>query len=133
MGARMEVVAAVIWHGERFLAVQRPPGKVMAGYWEFPGGKLEPGESPEAALVRELEEELGIVARDFVRWREKCHTYDHAVVRLFFFQIHAFDGVPTAREGQRLAWVRPGAEAAVLEFLPADCDIVAALAAPDQA
>src|SRR3954467_9093523 len=93
--ARIEVVAAVIFneHGE-FLLAQRPPGKAYAGYWEFPGGKLEPGESPAHALARELDEELGITVRTASPWMVQEFVYPHAHVELNFFRVHAFDGEP---------------------------------------
>lgn len=125
-GPPLRVVAGIIWQGGRYLAVERPSGKHHAGMWEFPGGKVEPGESLEAAMIRELAEELGITALDLEYWREKDHTYQHGAVRLYFFHIRAFTGVPRPLEGQGLRWVIP-AEALDLPFLEADLDIVAAL------
>ena len=82
-----EVVAAVLTQPDgRVLLAQRPPGKVYAGYWEFPGGKVEPGESLEAALARELHEELGIVVTRPCRWITRIFEYPHATVRLNFFR-----------------------------------------------
>ncbi len=91
-----------------FLLTSRPPGKVYAGYWEFPGGKLEPGESVEQALARELREELGLVIDPdaVVRWREQLVDYPHALVRLHFCRVTAWRGEPSMREGQRAAWQR---------------------------
>jgi 8-oxo-dGTP diphosphatase len=91
-----------------FLLTSRPPGKVYAGYWEFPGGKLEPGESVEQALARELQEELGLVIDPgaVVRWREQLVDYPHALVRLYFCRVTAWRGEPSMREGQRAAWQR---------------------------
>lgn len=123
----IEVVAAILWMDGRFLAVERPEGKAMAGLWEFPGGKIEPGETAEAALVRELLEELGVKARKFAFWKEKTHAYPALRVRLLFFHIHEFSGTPSPLEGQRMSWLSPG-EAHVLPFLEADQDIVRALA-----
>ena len=92
----------------RFLLTSRPEGKVYAGYWEFPGGKLEADESVEAALARELHEELGItVAESAVqRWREQMVDYPHALVRLHFCKLRQWDGELQMREGQSLAWER---------------------------
>ena len=92
----------------RFLLTSRPEGKVYAGYWEFPGGKLEANESVEAALARELHEELGItVAESAVqRWREQMVDYPHALVRLHFCKLRQWDGELQMREGQSLAWER---------------------------
>ncbi|HOM22061.1 MAG TPA: NUDIX domain-containing protein, partial [Ottowia sp.] len=77
-------VGVLIRPDGRFLLTSRPPGKVYAGYWEFPGGKLEPGESVQAALARELHEELGLTVdpADVRRWREQLVDYPHALVRL---------------------------------------------------
>ena len=90
----------------RFLLASRPEGKVYAGYWEFPGGKLEAGESVEAALARELHEELGITVdpAQVQRWREQLVDYPHALVRLHFCQLRHWQGELQTREGQALAW-----------------------------
>jgi 8-oxo-dGTP diphosphatase len=127
-GQAVEVVAAVIWQGDRYLGVRRPPGKPMAGAYEFPGGKIEPGETPEAALARELGEELGITPTAFAFFREKAHAYEHLSVRLHFFHVHAYAGKPQALEGQDLEWLTPR-QALTRPFLEADRDVVAALAA----
>ena len=122
----IDVVAAILWQDGRYLAVERPPGKPMAGYWEFPGGKLETGETPETALVRELREELGITPTAFAFFKEKAHSYEQISVRLHFFHVHGFVGAPTALEGQTLEWLSPR-EALSKRFLDADRDIVEAL------
>jgi 8-oxo-dGTP diphosphatase len=86
------------------LLAQRPEGKIAAGFWEFPGGKIEPGESAHAALVRELHEELGVevrVARPLIRLR---HAYSNRIVVLDTWLVSAFDGEPQSRENQALAW-----------------------------
>ena len=95
----------------RVLLAQRPEGKAMAGLWEFPGGKVEPGETPEAALIRELHEELGIGT-----WQSclapltfASHGYDDFHLLMPLFACRKWTGTPRAREGQALAWVRPGA------------------------
>lgn len=88
----------------RFLLASRPEGKPYAGYWEFPGGKLEPGESLHAALVREFHEELGIDVRAATYWRSLRVDYPHALVDLQFCRITAWDGEPHPREGQLLSW-----------------------------
>jgi 8-oxo-dGTP diphosphatase len=88
----------------RFLLTSRPEGKVYAGYWEFPGGKLEAGESVEQALRRELLEELGITIGAAQPWRQEIVDYPHARVRLHFCKVHEWQGRFEMREGQRMAW-----------------------------
>jgi 8-oxo-dGTP diphosphatase len=89
-----------------FLLTSRPPGKPYAGFWEFPGGKVEEGETAEQALARELFEELGIQATAVQPWRELLADYPHAMVRLFFFRVTAWAGELTMQEGQACAWQR---------------------------
>jgi 8-oxo-dGTP diphosphatase len=105
----VEVAVGVLIDGQgRFLMCTRPQGKVCAGQWEFPGGKLEPGESIEQALQRELTEELGIhidIGRA-QRWRELVMDYPHARVRLHFCKVYAWTGEFEMREGQTMAWQR---------------------------
>jgi len=93
----------------RVLLAQRPEGKSMAGLWEFPGGKVEPGETPEAALVRELHEELGIDT-----WSSclapltfASHSYDDFHLLMPLFACRRWNGIPHSKEGQALAWVAP--------------------------
>ena len=88
----------------RFLLTSRPAGKVYAGYWEFPGGKLEAGESVEAALRRELHEELGIDIGPAQPWRIELVDYAHALVRLHFCKVFAWAGEFEMRERQAMAW-----------------------------
>ena len=101
-------VGVLIAADGRFLLTSRPAGKVCAGYWEFPGGKLEPGETVEAALRRELREELGIEVAgeaDAVRrWRVELVDYDHARVRLHFCKVLRWRGEPAMLEAQQMAW-----------------------------
>lgn len=87
-----------------FLLTSRPVDKVYAGYWEFPGGKLEPGESVAQALARELHEELGIDIGAPQRWREELVDYPHALVRLHFCKVHDWTGELQMREAQSFAW-----------------------------
>ena len=93
----------------RVLLAQRPEGKSMAGLWEFPGGKVEPGETPEVALIRELQEELGIDT-----WQSclapltfASHAYEHFHLLMPLFICRKWQGIPQPREGQVLKWVRP--------------------------
>lgn len=124
----IHVVAGIIWREGRYLGVRRPEGKPHPGMWEFPGGKVEPGEDAAAAMVRELVEELDIEARDLEYWKDKTHAYPTFTVRLSFFHIRDFKGVPRPLEGQGLRWLTP-AEAVDLPFLEADRDIVEELSA----
>lgn len=93
----------------RVLLAQRPAGKSMAGLWEFPGGKVESGETPEVALIRELHEELGINT-----WKSclapltfASHAYERFHLLMPLFACRRWEGIPTPREGQMLAWVKP--------------------------
>jgi 8-oxo-dGTP diphosphatase len=125
-----EVAAAVIERADgEFLLACRPEGKAYSGYWEFPGGKIEPGESPRHALDRELEEELGIRVREATPWITRRHVYTHATVCLHFFRVTAWDGEPKPLEDQGIAWQRPGATN-VSPMLPANAPLLAAIALP---
>ena len=88
----------------RFLLTSRPAGKVYAGYWEFPGGKLEAGESVEQALRRELHEEIGITIGAAQPWKVELMDYPHARVRLHFCKVHEWSGEFEMREHQAMAW-----------------------------
>jgi len=87
-----------------FLLTSRPVGKVYAGYWEFPGGKLEAGETVEQALARELQEEIGITVHDLERWKVEMVDYPHALVRLNFCKVLRWTGELQMREAQSFAW-----------------------------
>ena len=97
-------VGVLIDAQQRFLLTSRPAGKVYAGYWEFPGGKLEHGETVEQALRRELHEELGITIGPAVPWQVELMDYEHARVRLHFCKVFEWSGHFEMREGQRMAW-----------------------------
>ena len=123
----VRVVGGIIWRDGRFLAACRAEGKPHAGWWEFPGGKIESGETAETALIRELDEELGIKASAPVFFASASHHYPDKSVELEFFEVRVFDGEPTPDEGQELRWVTPE-EACALPFLPPDVPIVEQLA-----
>jgi 8-oxo-dGTP diphosphatase len=128
----IEVAAAAIQRPDgRFLLAQRPPGKVYAGYWEFPGGKIEPGEPAERALARELHEELGIDVRACYPWITREYVYPHGHVRLNFFRVLEWSGDPQPREDQAIAWQALGAPMAA-PMLPANAPVLASLALPHE-
>lgn len=104
--APLRVVAAVLVDPQgRVLIAQRPPGKWQAGRWEFPGGKLEPGEDEEAAVRRELAEELGIRVEALRRLGEVSHDYGDRAVNLGLWMVSRYDGEPGGLDGQALKWV----------------------------
>ncbi len=109
-----------------FLLTSRPPGKVYEGYWEFPGGKLEPGESVEQALRRELHEEIGITIGAVQPWKVEVVDYPHALVRLNFCKVFDWSGDLHMREGQLFAWQRLPVEAKPV--LPGTLPVLAWLA-----
>lgn len=122
------VAAALVDADGRVLVATRPPGKAEAGRWEFPGGKIDPGESPEAALVRELAEELGIDTSASCLAPAGFASHDTGTVHLvlLLFVCRRWRGTPVAREGQTLRWCRP-AELFGLDLLPADRPLAALL------
>ena len=101
----MDVAVGVLIDAQgRFLLTSRPVGKVYAGHWEFPGGKVEPGETIEQALRRELHEELGITIGHAEPWQVELMDYPHARVRLHFCKVHAWQGEFEMREQQAMSW-----------------------------
>lgn len=126
-----EVAAAVIERPDgSFLLGQRAPETFYPGYWEFPGGKVELGETARDALVRELHEELGIEVLRADPWLRREHVYEHAHVNLNFFRVRAWSGELRDHVHSALAWQRPGATD-VAPMLPANAPVLAALALPD--
>jgi 8-oxo-dGTP diphosphatase len=124
------VAAAVIERADgSFLLAQRPAGKVYAGWWEFPGGKIEAGEPAEHALARELHEELGIEVLRAYPWITRVHFYEHATVMLHFFRVTEWSGEPRSREAQAFVWQRLDAPIAE-PMLPANAPVLASLALP---
>jgi 8-oxo-dGTP diphosphatase len=135
VSAVVEVAAAVMLRadGREFLLAQRPEGKVYAGYWEFPGGKVEPGETVRAALVRELQEELGITVTACSPWLTRQFTYPHATVRLNFWRVTAWDGeigITAPLEHSAFDWLTGGEAPHVEPILPANAPILKALSLP---
>jgi 8-oxo-dGTP diphosphatase len=124
-----DVAAAVIERPGEFLLAQRPEGKPYSGYWEFPGGKIEPGEDPRAALIRELREELGIDVTEATPWITRVYAYTHATVRLHFFRVTGWRGEPQPLEDQAIEWQVVG-KPDVAPMLPANAPVLAALELP---
>jgi 8-oxo-dGTP diphosphatase len=113
------------------LLADRPGARAFAGYWEFPGGKIEPGESVEHALARELAEELRITVTESDPWLVFEFDYPHAYVRLYFRRVVRWEGTPTPAEGQRLMFHRPGTQSPV-PLLPAAQPVMRWLALPER-
>lgn len=130
MKKRVEVAAAVITRPDgSFLLGQRAPGNFYPGYWEFPGGKVEPGEDARAALIRELDEELGIQAHACWPWLMREHDYEHANVRLHFFEVPDYSGEIRDHVHSDLQWQHADA-LSVSPMLPANGPILKALSLP---
>ncbi len=122
-------VAVILRDDGRVLFGQRPEGKSWAGWWEFPGGKVEDGETPAHALCREIHEELGITVTDFSPWITREFSYPERHVRLNFFTVRAWTGVPHGRENQQLSWENPDA-LSIGPLLPANDPVLQALQLP---
>ena len=118
-----DVVAALIWEGDRFLACQRPAHKARGLLWEFEGGKVEPGESLEDALIRECREELDITVAPRDVFMEVIHEYPDLTVRLTLFNAAISEGTPKALEHHDIRWITVR-EIDGLEFCPADEEIL---------
>lgn len=122
-------VAVLLQADGQVLMGQRPEGKAWAGWWEFPGGKVEEGEMPYEALVRELHEELGIQVISAYPWLTRQFDYPEKTVKLHFFMVRAWQGEPYGKEGQHLLWQHPHA-VSVTPVLPANAPIIKALQLP---
>lgn len=128
MGLMLVVAVALVDADRRVLIAQRPEGKALAGLWEFPGGKLEAGETPEQALIRELEEELGIATKSacLAPLSFASHSYESFHLLMPLYVCRKWQGTPVAREHAALKWVRPQA-LRDYPMPPADEPLIAAL------
>ena len=127
MSKPIRVVGAVFHDGERFLACRKKPGKPLEGHWEFPGGKIEPGETPEQALAREIREELNLIAEVGQKVTTTTYEYDFATIELTTFYCTLVDGDLRLTDHDDTKWVT-STEAAHLAWAPADIPAVEAIA-----
>ena len=120
----IKVVAALIWDGDKFMICQRPAHKARGLLWEFVGGKVEPGETEEQALIRECREELAITLSVGEVYMELVHDYPDITVHLILFNAAIAEGVPKKLEHNDIRWIKPE-EIPLYEFCPADREILA--------
>ena len=126
-GERVAVAAGILVDADGRILLSECSGRsAFAGLWEFPGGKLRPGETAREALVRELDEELGIAVLDAGHFMSLEHDYEHLSVALEFYRVLRYSGTPSGRDGQALAWRHPAAIDA-RDLLPADGPVLTAL------
>ena len=118
-----EVVAALLWDGDRFMICQRPAHKARALLWEFVGGKVEPGETNEQALIRECREELAVTIAVQEAFMTVVHEYPDITVRLTLFDAVIVDGTPQKLEHNDIQWITP-AQIPLYDFCPADTEIL---------
>jgi 8-oxo-dGTP diphosphatase len=127
----IEVVAGILrGKAGHYLMASRPRGKVYSGFWEFPGGKIEPGEKAIDALRRELKEELGVDVVDANPWIVREHVYSHARVLIRFFIVDSWNGSPSGLEGQKLTWVDPNKFSELSPLLEPNIPVMKALSLP---
>ena len=119
----LTVTAALIEDNGRILAARRGPGRHMSGFWEFPGGKQEDGESEEACLLRELHEELGVTGQVNGFFAESIHTYQEISIRMRCYHVRIITGTPQCRDHDRIHWFQPD-ELLELNWAPADIPLV---------
>lgn len=118
-----DVVAALIWDNDKFMICQRPAHKARGLLWEFVGGKTEPGETKEQALVRECREELGVTVEVGTLFMELIHEYPDLTIRLTLFNASIAEGTPQPLEHNDLRWITP-TEIPQYDFCPADTEIL---------
>ena len=118
-----EVVAALVWDGDKFMICQRPAHKARGLLWEFVGGKVEPGETREAALIRECREELAVELSVGEVFMEVVHAYPDITVQLILFHASIAEGVPQKLEHNDIQWITP-AQIPAYDFCPADTEIL---------
>ena len=123
-----KVVAALIWSNDKFMICQRPAHKARALLWEFVGGKVEPGETKEQALIRECQEELAVTLSVGDAFMEVVHEYPDITVRLTLFNATIAEGVPQKLEHNDIRWITPS-EIPQYDFCPADVEILAKIQA----
>jgi len=132
MSAPVDVAVAVLIRSDgAVLLARRPESKVYSGYWEFPGGKIEPGEPVLDALRREIREELGVEIEQAYAWITRVFAYPHATVRLHFHRVYAWRGEPRALEHRAIAWQRPDA-VELAPLLPANGPVLRGLSLPTE-
>jgi 8-oxo-dGTP diphosphatase len=122
----LQISVAIVISGQRILLSQRPAGTHLEGMWEFPGGKVKAGETPEAAVKREAAEELGIDLQGLTLLDRQEFEYPDRKVEILFYLTRTFAGEPTGREGQELRWV-PASELSSLQTPPANKKVIRAL------
>ncbi len=123
MFSTIKVAAGIIWHNNQILISQRKVGQHLAGYWEFPGGKINPNETPIHCLQRELIEEIGIHIKNIVLFSEKEFQYPEKKVLLYFYTCEWADGVAQALDVEQIKWVSPQ-ELTHFNFAPANQEVI---------